>query len=143
MGLNAVVYRNREHLPFDPEKFGAAFDERTGEYYAQKSKAADFDEDTVVALSRRLGNVGTIDGLAEAVQRSLGPNSLLQSKVLFSGTHAGDVIEVDSLDRLTGELAEVRSKTRLRPEPLLSEFVRSMEELVEAALYEGNPIVFT
>jgi hypothetical protein len=111
MGLNAMVYRNRAHLRFDPEKLGFAFDVRTGEYYPQKIKPEDPGEDTVVALSRRLGNVNTIGVLADAIRRSLGPDSILQSTVLYSGTHAGDIIGLDSLSRLSGELEELRRKT--------------------------------
>lgn len=143
MGLNAVVYRNREHLPFDPNQLGGVFDERTGECYVQNRSSKDFDEQFVVAVSRRLGNVSAIEDLADAVECSLGPDSLLRSRVLFNGTHAGDVIDVGSLEQLRGEIEQVRRTAHGRTQALLSEFMRSMEELVQAALNEGNPIVFT
>lgn len=143
MGLNAVVYRNRKHLPFDPDPLGAVFDERTGECYIQNGASEGFDEQVVIAVSRRLGNVSAIDDLADAVESSLGPNSLLRSRVLFDGTHTGDVIDVGSLTQLRSEIEQVRRTACGRSQPLFSEFVRSMEDLIEAALNEGNPIVFT
>jgi hypothetical protein len=143
MGLNAVVYRNREHLPFNPDQLGATLDKRTGEYYVLDNTSGDLDQEAVVALSRRLGNVNAIEELADTVRRLIGPKSLLESRVLFSGTHAGDVIELDSMRQLSNELEQVRRKANVRHESVLSEFVRSMEDLVNVAVTEGNPIVFT
>lgn len=142
MGLNAVVYRNREHLPFDPNRRGAVFDERTGECYVQNGASEDLDEQLVVAVSRRLGNVSAIEDLANALEGLLGPDSLLRSRVLLNGTHAGDVIDAGSLKQLRDEIEQVRRTDRGRSQPL-AEFMRSMDDLVEAALNEGNPIVFT
>ncbi len=146
MGLDAVVYRNRKNLPFDPEQVGAALDARTGEFYFQDSAAAGkrFNGKVVVAVSRHLGNVSAVDFLLEAVERSLGrQDSLLQNKVLFSGTHAGDVIEPLHLHQLGVEIDEVRRSSLVNQVPALAEFVRNMEDLLKAALEEGNPIVFT
>ena len=33
MGLDAIVYRHKANLPFDPDSVGAVLDESTGEYY--------------------------------------------------------------------------------------------------------------
>ena len=87
--------------------------------------------------------VNAIEELAEAVRRLIGPKSLIESKVLFSGAHAGDVIELDSIRQLSNELEQVRRTANVRHESVPSEFVRSMEDLVNVALAEGNPIVFT
>jgi hypothetical protein len=143
MGLNAVVYRNRERLPFDPDELGAVFDNDTGECYIDHDISGGLDGDVVVALSRRLGNVSAVKDLADAVERSLGPNSLLRSKVLYNGSHAGDVIGVDSLQHLSAELQQLRGRAPVCPEPAISEFIQGMEDLLRAALDEGNPIVFT
>jgi len=144
MGLHAVVYKNRKNLPFDPEQVGATLDGRTGEFYFQDSSAEKrFNGKVVVAVNRHFGNVSAVDRLSKAVERSLGrQNSLLQNKVLFNGTHAGDVIEPVHLHRLGAEIEEVRSSSLVNQLPALAEFIR-MEDLLKAALEEGNPIVFT
>jgi hypothetical protein len=145
MGLNGIVYRNRRSLPFDPEQAGAALDARTGEFYFQDSaQEKRFNGGVVVAVSRHLGNVNTVDSLSQAVERSLGrQDSLLQNRVLFSGTHAGDVIEPAQFDQLGAEIEEVRKSPMADQVPGLAKFIRSMGDLLEAALEEGNPIVFT
>ena len=61
-------------------------------------------------------------------------------KVLYSGTHSGDTIPVESLSVLAAELASISNAGPRSPE--LLEFIRSMEELIRAAKDEGNPIVF-
>jgi hypothetical protein len=83
MSLDAVVYKNRSNLPFDPERVGAALDARTGEFYFQDRKAEErFNGNTVVSVSRHLGSVSAVDSLSEAVGRSLGRrDSLLEDKV--------------------------------------------------------------
>ena len=144
MGLDAVVYRNRNNLPFDPERVGACLDPRTGEYYFQDSTPERrFSEDALVALDKHLGNVNAIESLSQAVERSLGRrDSILQEKVLFSGTHAGDVIEPVDFDQLSTEIAEVRRSLIVNQMPELAEFIQSMEDLLKAAAKEENPIVF-
>jgi hypothetical protein len=144
MGLNAVVYKNRDRLPFDPERVGAKHDPRTGEYYFQdNSSAKEFGEDAALALEKRLGNVEAIEFLSEAVERALcRPDSLLQRKFLFNGTHSGDVIEHTEFDQLRAELAEVRRSAVFRQMSVLADFVQSIDDLLATASRESNPVVF-
>ena len=145
MGLDAVVYKNRKSLPFDPELVGAVLDVNTGEFYFQDSAAERrFTGTALVAASRHLGNVSAVESLSEAVERSLGrQDSVLLNRVLFSGTHSGDVIEPRHFQQLGTEIEEVRKSLVPDQVPELAEFLRSMEDLLKAALQEGNPIVFT
>lgn len=144
MSLEAVVSRSRRNLRFDPEQVGAALDAKTGEYYLMDVEAErQVGGDAVIAVERHLGNVSTVRFLSDAVGRLLGRrDTLLQTKVLFNGTHAGDTIEPVQFQRLASELAEIR-KSNVDRFPGLSEFIRNMEDLIKAAREEGNPIVFT
>jgi hypothetical protein len=144
MSLEAVVYRGRRNLKFDPEQAGAALDARTGEYYFQDTEAERRFGDAVIAVDRHLGNVSTVQFLSDAVAGLLGRrDTLLQARVLFDGTHAGDAIDPGQFQELASELAEIRKSSKVDQLPEISEFVRNMEDLVKAATEEGNPIVFT
>lgn len=144
MGLNAVVYKHRDHLPFDPERVGAKHDPRTGEYYFQDdARAKEFGEDAVVALEKRLGNMEAIESLSETIESALGrPDSLLQRRVLFSGTHSGDVIPHAEFDQLRAEILQVRRSAAFRQMPVLADFIQSMDDLLATASRESNPVVF-
>jgi len=37
MGLDAVVYKSKSNLAFDPDSVGAVLDARTGEYYVPEA----------------------------------------------------------------------------------------------------------
>jgi hypothetical protein len=145
MGLDAVVYRNKKNLPFDPEASGALLDTRTGEFYFKHSATEkQLSDEILIASSRRLGNVRAIESLSEAVERCLGRHdALILRKVLYSGTHAGDVIEPVYFDELRAEIAELQRCPIVAKMPDVLEFARDMQDLVEAGLTERNPIVFT
>lgn len=145
MGLDAVVYKGRRSLPFIPEEVGAILEPKTGEFYFADSKIEKrFNSEGVIATSKRLGNASTIGSLSEVVELALRRDkSILQDKVLFSGTHSGDVIEPTDFVQLRAELDEVRGSSPHNKVPILAEFVLNMEDLLDAALKESNPIVFT
>jgi hypothetical protein len=64
------------------------------------------------------------------------------SRVLYSGTHAGDVITVDAFPQLKSELATAAEYGEQQDCPDLCRFARDMNDLIIAAESEGNPIVF-
>jgi hypothetical protein len=92
------------------------------------------------AVSHRLGNIAAISILSDELSKLIGSESFLERKVLYSGTHSGDFIPVRDLDQLSAELGRVR--TAGHSSPLMQEFVTALEELIQAAKEEGNPIVF-
>lgn len=67
---------------------------------------------------------------------------LLIAKVLYSGTHSGDIISKDALGPLKQEIALVRGIAGCQSSPELRGFLADMEELVAASERHGNPIVF-
>ncbi|HSY90057.1 MAG TPA: hypothetical protein VK812_01730 [Candidatus Binatus sp.] len=146
MGLDAVVYRNKQHLPFDADAAGAYREPTTGEYYCadlavEQSFDRKYPSETRASISKRLGNVSLIAFLREEAKLYLDKNSVVLSKVLYSGTHAGDVIGSESLSRLEAELRQVQRSERHVSKEMV-EFITDLQELIIAARLEGNPIVF-
>ncbi len=146
MGLDAVVYRSRSNLPFDPEQVGATLDPSTGEYCFAAGKEDDlerrFPRETRVAAEVRIGNLAVVSTLREKAARVLTENSVIRSKVLYSGTHTGDAIPVAQLSGLENELTALRHLAQERDLVDLREFVQNMDRLVTVARQENNPIVF-
>jgi hypothetical protein len=143
MGLDAVVYKNKIHLPFDVEALGAAFDPATGEYYFEDiALDRKYPRELFEAAAKRLGNMDAIARIREEVVGVFGGNSIVISKVVYSGTHADDFLPVEILPALESELAALDEYLKMRTSPLVSEFVTDMRELISAAKHEGNPIVF-
>ena len=124
MGLDATVYKIRfEAIP------------------------ADDDWSDYEALHARIGNAATvahlavlIEGLADGPARF----QLILARVLYSGTHAGDQIEVH-------EVSALRQEAQGLPEDLpedvaeggdLARFKGQVLALCDAALTHGTPICF-
>ncbi|MBS0409416.1 MAG: hypothetical protein JSR86_05835 [Proteobacteria bacterium] len=65
-------------------------------------------------------------------------NSVVLERVIYSGSHAGDELELALVPALADELRRLSADcdTELR------RFVRSMTDLVEAAFEQDNPICF-
>jgi hypothetical protein len=89
--------------------------------------------------SMRVGNVAHVAFLRDLALRSLGSQSLVASKVLYSGTHCGDSISVADLEPLAREL-EVLADS---PDTEMQTFASQMGDLVRAASKNETPIVFT
>jgi hypothetical protein len=138
MGLDAVVFRNAKNLE---KEFGCdlfEIDEKTGEA-VPKNTELKIPQDRFYAIERRLGNLSGIAWLRETVGDLLrNPESIVQSRVLYSGTHSGDSITLNELPRLRDEIGLLKS---CGP-PELRAFIDAMESLMDAAEAEGNPIVF-
>jgi hypothetical protein len=140
MGLDAVVYRKKEHLQLGPDEEHATLIPETGEVYFENPKLDKKYLHKREAVTHRLGNITAISTLSDELSKLIGPQSFLERKVLYSGTHSGDFISIVDLDRLSAELGRVHA-TGLSS-PLMQEFVSALEELIQAAKEEGNPIVF-
>jgi hypothetical protein len=113
MGLDGCVYRSKANLPFEPESVGAVLDIATGEYYfadpnIETAREREFPADSRIAVKKRLGNVALVAFLKATADRFLGSQSLVVSKVLYSGTHCGDCIPVDLISELQSELGLLR-----------------------------------
>jgi len=112
----------------------------TGEVYFENGELSRKHRHQLQAVEHRLGDITEISALREEATRLIGPESVVLQKVLYSGTHSGDTIPVESLASLSAELNSITNSSQQSPE--LRRSVGSLEELVRAAKYEGNPIVF-
>jgi hypothetical protein len=134
MGLDVAVYRHisrfsdRERLEVDPD---------TGEVLSRS--AAHSLSPSAVAIERRLGNVDEIRQLRTVVQALLNrPDSIIESRVLYSGSHSGDLIGPELFVQLGDELALLQKAGDVR----IGTFLESLTEVLATARDEGNPIVF-
>lgn len=102
-----------------------------------------YPPDFFKATSKRLGNIAGICDLREEIERFAGtiPN-FLRSRVLYSATHCGDVIEVSELDQLETEIQLIRLKAGEQASPFLKCFLEDLTDLISIAKCEQNPIVF-
>jgi len=137
MGLDAVVYRNGGSV--SGIYGGGVFesDSTTGEAVPKEGVAGEIPEEVLVASRQRIGNVDQVGFLRQEVQRLLG-DSVLTCKVLYSGSHSGDVVAVAEFPKLRRELDVLKRRRDVR----LDSFLEAMDSLLAAGEAEQNPIVF-
>jgi|SRR5580700_6249338 hypothetical protein len=143
MGLDASVYKNKQHLPPDPDIQDVQRDALTGELYYSDETERKYSRDFFKATSKRLGNLASISALREEIERFMGTiPTILRSRVLYSALHAGDAIDVSDLDQLEAEIQMISLETGERASSLLKKFLQDMTELIRSARHEQNPIAF-
>jgi hypothetical protein len=140
VGLNAVVYRKREHLQLGPDEEHATLIPETGEVYFEDPKLDRKYLYKREAVAHRLGNIALISTLREEAACLIGPESFVVRKILHSGTHSGDAIPLQELDELSAELNSISETSQ--SSPMMQEFVSALQQLIQAAKDEGNPTVF-
>lgn len=140
MGLDAVVYRNKDNLQLGADEQFAQLVPDTGEVYFDDDEISRRHDQEREAAHARLGNIAMIAALRDEVGRLFGPQSLLHTKVLYDGTHSGDFIPITQLPDLLEEISRVRKASKQSRD--LRDFLDSTEELAQIALHERNPIVF-
>ena len=140
MGLDAVVYRNRKHIEMGGDDENAIVEPITGEVYFEDRKLSRKYYRQREAVTHRLGNIAAIAELNDEVVRLIGSESVTVGRILYSGTHSGDTIALKDLPKLSAELRAISQYGH--GSPLLLEFVGAMEELIQAANCEDNPMVF-
>ena|SRR5213594_3504362 len=113
MGLNAIVYKTAAE---------------TGE--------------SLPAIHKRLGNASMVSWIANQVSSLDAETSILSDKVLYSGSHSGDSIDVEDLDELQDEINIIREKTEKTKNEALKTFLEDMTELIKTAKEQQTPIVF-
>ena len=109
--------------------------------YLRPESSATSSSDDTAAIHKRLGNVSAIGWLAEEILPVVGEESILLRKVLYSGSHSGDSIALEDLERLESEIKLVRDSMTTGP-PRLESFLQDMSDLISKARDEAMPIVF-
>lgn len=141
MSLEAVVYKHARNIGLDNR--GAFLDDETGEvYFEDPELAKQFTEDTFIAIRRRLGNVAMIDTLYSEIVEILGVNSLLCSKVLYSGSHCGDILGLEVMNSLEKEINFIHKNFDNKLSPVVKVFLSDMCKLIKVSKEQNNPIVF-
>ena len=142
MGLEALVYRDISSIPPELVSRSLECDPETGElFYPNATRPLNLPNDFAVARRIHLGNIGEIAGLRREVSQILGDSALIITKVLFSGSHSGDVIPPSFFNELEAELRRLE----LHPENLshpVADMTFNLLELIEEAKRQNNPIVF-
>jgi len=143
MGLDAVVYRNIQTLaPALRERVRIA-DPETGEldFVSQGPPDPNYN-DALLAISIRIGNAASVGWLREQINsRWNGDCDILLNKVLFSGSHSGDFINLKGAEAMRREIDKIGVTQGQLPEAL-DEFLKQMRQLLDVADAEKNPIVF-
>ena len=139
MGLDAVVYRNMNHLELETGQESAHVIPETGEICFDNAELSQKYKRYAYAAEFRLGNASEISALRQEVTHLTGPDSIILQRILYSGTHSGDSIPLSSIAALSLEPSAISSGPQ---SPELQSLVSSLNTLVHAAQDEGNPIVF-
>ena len=141
MGLNAVVYRNVRSLHLGCDRDRTRIEPVTGEVlFDDENLTRKYSSHDLAAVSVRFGNLSEIAALREEITGILDTGSLMVQRVVYSGTHSGDVVPFELIPRLSAEVETIAKSPQQSVE--LRAFVRNIETLVGVALREGNPIVF-
>ena len=141
MGLNAVVFLNKNNLAEALQDPSFPTDPQTGEIYPTSGDRK-YSEEVFTAVNKRLGNASFIGQVANEISTTVSHDSILMTKVLRSSSHSGDVIALNEIARLESEINLVREKTADVRSADLQEFLNSLLVLIEAAKEQKNPIVF-
>lgn len=142
MSLSAVVYRNRKSLGIDAEAEGAKKDPTTGEYYFDSPQRA-FPQDFFIATDWQIGNVSSVAELRLELETLTGKKDLLIiEKCLYSGSHSGDLIELELLTPIETETLEILHRFRGSVPAGVEKFLSAMLDTIQVARRENNPIVF-
>src|ERR1041385_5355442 len=125
MGLDAVVYL------------------RSARAKDSRMRAGNYNELSAEtpAIHKRLGNASMIAWIADEAVPLLGKDSVLFTKVLYSGTHSGDSVGVEELIKLDSEIKLLR-ENHSGKSSALENFLNDMSDLIHKAREEGTPIVF-
>ncbi len=147
MGLNATVYKRLEEVPFSREDLRfVAVNPNTGQIDFEDPALSRNWSDKVKVVEKRIGNIALVNVLKAEIEGILGESSsetILVRKILYSGTHSGDIISLKDLDSLKHEITLVRGIAQQQTSVYVEHFLEDMKELIDASEQHGNPIMFT
>lgn len=95
-------------------------------------------------ISHYIGNATRVAILRSSLAGMSAALPIIVGKVLYSGTHCGDCLEISTVRGLQKELNILRGTHFQKPQDkaLLRFFTNQMQELVNSALTVGKPIAF-
>ena len=99
-------------------------------------------KDIFIAISKNIGNLTTIHYLYKMISEIFNhEQSIILSKLLYSGSHSGDKIECSELYQLESEINIIKEKLD-KSDAIVSYFIDTIIELSVISRKESNPIVF-
>jgi hypothetical protein len=95
-------------------------------------------------VSHHIGNIARVAYLREVLSQWVERFPVLLSKVVYSGTHGGDVLGINEVERPCPEMEQLRDVhgPNQADEQIIREFERQMSELIDASQRLRKPIVF-
>jgi hypothetical protein len=92
----------------------------------------------------RIGNIALVGLLRSLLSRTPDTFPILLGKVVYDGTHAGDHLDVRTVEALQAEMSSLDALhcDSADEEEYLRAFERQMEELIAASLAVRKPIAF-
>lgn len=137
MGLAARVYARATGLASTVDLARERKDPQTGEVFSES-------RGPFIAMQKQMGNASMISWLFEQIAAALTnlPDSAILTKVLYSATHSGDAIHAPDFPQLLREVELVRRWYSGHPNTDIERFLSNLEELVDVAREQDNPIVF-
>ena len=141
MGLDAVVYVNASNLAFGVKGTDWEIDYLTGEVSTQNLDLSKYyPKELFIDIKKRFGNTSMIGYLREEVKSVMSEDSVILDKILYSGSHSGDVIGREFLNSLEQELEILTARGNQSAQ--LAKFLEDLSELIESSRRQKNPIVF-
>jgi hypothetical protein len=91
-----------------------------------------------------IGNIALVADFRRELNYRADSYPILLEKVLYNGTHAGDFLRLEDVEKIKEELARLSDHKCVDREliPYLETFRSKMSELVECSLAVQKPIVF-
>ncbi|WP_379069976.1 hypothetical protein ACHMW4_02650 [Mesorhizobium sp. UC22_110] len=139
MSLTALVFKGMPSVERQAKLHDFDVDSYTGEIIPHDSSISNFNWQDAISTKVQFGNISNVYYIKSIVRKVLkNKTSFLERLVLYSGSHAGDKIESDLFEDILREV-DVLEKSSV---PEAKSFASDIRCLVEAAIREGNPIVF-
>lgn len=97
-----------------------------------------------VLLHHWIGNMAGVGGLQHELNREAEKFPIILEKIIYSGTHCGDWLPLETVNQLKPELEALANFQCADPKmiPFVQRFHQQMVELLEASLSVGKPICF-
>ncbi|WP_448113252.1 hypothetical protein [Mesorhizobium amorphae] len=139
MSLTALVFKGMPSVERQTKLLDFDVDSYTGEIIPHGYSISNFNWEDVISTRVRFGNISNVYYIKNIVRKALkNKASFLERLILYSGSHAGDKIDSDLFEDIIREV-DILEKSSV---PEAKSFPSDIRCLVEAAIREGNPIVF-
>ena len=92
----------------------------------------------VCFADERLGNIAAVAEVREELSKYLSANSVMLSRVIYSGSHSGDCLDVGLVQKLHREMEGLPTNLT----EATQEFLKGLFNIVKAALDHNLPIDF-